>query len=331
MRIFIIIVFATIVVFAAVINAPAMDFGIDKAVSLNVRFLNDKELVSELKVDNLDLEGSFVSGNLILKARLLKDNGGMAGKLYSNDITLNSKPLPELNVFFKLTKDKIRIYSMNFGKSYSLKGTVGLKEPFETNLYFEILRANLRDLAIVTNARHPDVVAGIMNGLLNIKGPIKNLESIGFISGKSGKIGPIWYDTADVRIHGVGPIINIVESRIRQNQATFTMEGYLDLRNIANSNPIEGIKIKSDMRMIVWDGWDISKDGSDSLKMVKDIGDRVSVGFKTVARKDLSPFQKKENMDEMSLEYKLDETGQAFQMKLKENEEFFGIEHKKRF
>ena len=331
MRKFVIIALFIAAIFVFMADAQAFDFGIDKAVSLNVRFFDNKELVSELKVDNLDLKGAFVSGNLILKARLLKDNGGMTGKLYSNDMTLNSKPLPELSVFFKLTKDKIRIYSMNFGKSYSLKGTVGLKEPFETNLYFEILRANLRDLAIVTNARHPNVVAGIMNGLLSIKGPIKNLESSGFIGGRSGKIGPIWYDTADLRIQGVGPIINIVESRIRQNQATFTMEGYLDLRNIANSNPMAGIKVKSDMRMIVWDGWDISKDGSDSLKMVKDIGDRVSVGFKTVAREDLPSFQKKENMDEMSMEYKLDDTGQAFQMKLKENEEFLGIEHKKKF
>ena len=331
MRKFVIIALFIAVIFAFMANAQAFDFGIDKAISLNVRFFDNKELISELKVDNMDLKGAFVSGNLILKARLLKDNGGMAGKLYSKDMTLNSKPLPDLNVFFKLTKDKIRIYSMNFGKSYSLKGTVGLKEPFETNLYFEIFRANLRDLAIVTNARHPDVVAGIMNGLLSIKGPIKNLESSGFIGGRSGKIGPIWYDTADIRIQGVGPIINIVESRIRQNQATFTMEGYLDLRNIADSNPMAGIKVKSDMRMIVWDGWDISKDGSDSLKMVKDIGDRVSVGFKTVTREGLPLFQKKENMDEMSLEYKLNETGQAFQMKLKENEEFFGIEHKKKF
>ena len=84
------------------------------------------------------------------------------------------------------------------------------------------------------------------------------------------------------------------------------------------------------MKTIVWDGWDISKDGSDSIKMIKDIGDKVSVGFKTFAREELLPYQKRENLDEMSLEYKLD-NGQIFQMKLKENEEFFGIEHKKRF
>ena len=84
------------------------------------------------------------------------------------------------------------------------------------------------------------------------------------------------------------------------------------------------------MKTIVWDGWDISKEGSDSLKMVKEIGEKVSVGFRTFAREELLPYQKRENPDEMSLEYKLDNC-QILQMKLKENEEFFGVEHKNKF
>jgi len=316
-------------VFFAAASAPAMNFGLDKAVSLNFYFFDNKSLVSELKIDKLDIKGAALSGNIILKAKVLKDNG-LAGKIYSCNLVMNSSALPELKIFFKLTKDKLRIYSLNFGESYRLRGTIGLKEPFETNACFEILRANLRDIAVITKAKRPDVVTGIMNGLFNIKGPLANLESSGFIGGRSGKIGPIWYDSADIRIHGTGPIINIVDSRIRQAQATFTLEGYIDLRSAADSNMLDYLKLKSDMKTIVWDGWDISKDGSDSIKMVKEIGEKVSVGFRTFAREELLPYQKRDNTDEMSLEYKLD-NGQLFQMKLKENEEFFGVEHKKKF
>lgn len=320
---------SAVLIFLITINAMALDFSIDKAVSLNFYFCDNKKVVSELKIDNLDIKGAILSGNFILKAKVLKGNG-LTGKLYSSNITLDSSLLPDLKIFFKLTKDELKVYSLNFGNAYRLKGTVGLKEPFETNIYFEIVRANLKDIAIITKAKRPGVVTGVMNGLFNIKGPLNNLQSSGFIGGRSGKIGPIWYDSADIRIHGIGPIINIVDSRIRQAQATFTMEGYIDLRNIVGSNLLSYIKLKSDMKQIVWDGWDISKDNSDSLKMVKDIGDKVSVGFKTFAREELPPYQKRGNLDEMILEYKLD-NGQAFQMKLKENEEFFGIEHKKRF
>jgi hypothetical protein len=324
-----ILTLAAIFIFIITASSRAMDFGIDRAVSLNLYFFDSKKLVSELKIDKLDIKGAILSGNLILKAKVLKGNG-LSGKLYSNNMMINSSALPSLKVFFKLTKDKLRIYSMDFGESYRLKGTIGLKESFETDIYFEIIRANLRDIAIITKAKNPNVVTGIMNGLFNIKGPLNNLESNGFIGGRSGKIGPIWYDSADIRIHGIGPIINIVDSRIKQAQATFTMEGYVDLRNIVGSNLLNYIKLKSDMKTIVWDGWDISKDDSNSLKMVKDIGEKMSVGFKTFAREELPPYYERDNLDEMSIEYKLD-AGQAFQMKLKENEEFFGVEHKKRF
>jgi len=316
-------------IFVIAFNAWAVDFEIDKAVSLDLCFFDAKKIVSELKIDKLDIKGAFVSGRLILKAKVLKNNT-LIGKLYSKDMKMGSSVLPALNVFFKLTKDELKIYSLNFGESYRLKGAIGLKEPFEADIYFEIIRANLKDIAIITKAKRPEVVTGIMNGLFSIKGPLDNLQSSGFIGGRSGKIGPIWYDSADIRIQGSGPIINITDSRIKQAQATFTMEGYVDLRNIAGSNLLNYIKLKSDMKTIVWDGWDISKDGSDSLKIVKDIGDNVSVGFKTFAREELLPYQKRDHMDEMRLEYKLD-NGQAFQMKLKENEEFFGVEHKKRF
>ncbi|OIO32571.1 MAG: hypothetical protein AUJ70_05305 [Candidatus Omnitrophica bacterium CG1_02_40_15] len=324
-----IIALAASSIFVVTASARAIDLGIDKAVSLNLYLFDNKELVSELKIDNLDIKGAILSGNFILKAKVLKDNG-LTGKLYSSNMTINSSALPDLKVFFKLTKDKFEAYSLNFGNAYRLKGTVRLKKQFETNIYFEILRANLKDIAIMTKAKRPGVVTGVMNGLFNIKGPLNNLQSSGFISSRSGKIGPIWYDSADIRIQGIGPIINIVASRIKQAQATFTMEGYIDLRNVVGSDLLSYIKLKSDMKTIVWDGWDISKDGYDSLKMVKDIGDKVSVGFKTFAREELPPYKKRDNLDEMSLEYKLD-NGQVFQMKLKENEEFFGIEHKKRF
>jgi len=308
--------------------------GFDKAMSLNADFFGNKEIISELKIDSLNLKGSLLSGRAFLKAKVLRDRDnnaiGLEGKLFSSKLALNSMVLPDFKTTFRLTKNELKIYSLNFAKAYNLRGRVSLKEPFETDLHFEIIRANIRDLAVIAKAKNPDVVLGVMNGFFSIKGRLDNLQSKGVLEGRAGKIGPIWYDRADIKLEGTGPIINVVDSRIRQGQATFTMEGFIDLRNIAGPNIFNGIMVRSDMKTIAWDGWDISKEGHDSLKMVKGIGDNVSVGFKTVARENLPAFQKKEYSDEMSLEYRMN-LGQSFQMKLKENEEFFGIEHKKKF
>jgi len=325
---------AVVIILMLAIEASCMDFNIDKAVSLDFYFFDGKKVVSELSIDNLNIKGAFISGKAILKGKLLKDKGkniiGLTGKLYSNSMSLNAGILPEFRMFFKLTKEELEIYSLDFGKAYNLKGRIGLKEPFETELYFDILRANIRDIALIAKAKNPDVVLGIMNGFFSIKGKLCNLESEGSIQGRYGKIGPLGYDIADIRFEGLGPIITIADSRIKQGQSTFTLEGYIDLRKIVNSNIFEGIKVKSDMKTIVWDGWDISKDGPDGLKIVKGISDNVSVGFKTVAREPLPTYQDKDNPEEMSLEYKMN-AGHSFQMKLKENEEFFGIERKTKF
>jgi hypothetical protein len=83
------------------------------------------------------------------------------------------------------------------------------------------------------------------------------------------------------------------------------------------------------MKTIAWDSWDIEKKGRDELSITKDVSDNMCVGFKTVAREPVTPYRDRENPEEMSLEYKIG--SKNLKMKLKENEEFFGIEHSVEF
>jgi len=46
-----IVIFAVIFFLVSTISAPALDIGIDKAVSLNIYFFNNRELISEFKID----------------------------------------------------------------------------------------------------------------------------------------------------------------------------------------------------------------------------------------------------------------------------------------
>jgi hypothetical protein len=84
----------------------------------------------------------------------------------------------------------------------------------------------------------------------------------------------------------------------------------------------------------MWDGWDISKNNKDELDMIKNVGEKMKVGFKTRVRDSVPSYynyyNNKENHEEMSLEYKLQDK-QSFKIKLNEDEEFFGIEHKAKF
>ncbi|MFA4991974.1 MAG: hypothetical protein WC569_05290 [Candidatus Omnitrophota bacterium] len=308
--------------------------GISRDFRVDMDLAENGASVARLKIEDIEFAGAELKGDVIVKGKVLKDSkgrpAGFTGKLVSDNMTLNSQPLMDFNMSFRVDEEELEIYSLRFGRAYALRGKIGLKEPLETDLCFEIQMANIRDIAVMAKAKNPDVVLGIMNGAFNIKGPLKNLSCVGSLGGRRGRIGPIGYDVADIRFEGIGPIISIVNSSVKQGNGTFTIEGYIDTRNALKGNIFDGIIVKSDMKTVVWNGWDITESAAGELSMIRDVGNGVAVKFKTMAREPLPTYYERENPEEVSLEYQLG-SKKSFKMKLKENEEFLGVEHKTKF
>ncbi|MFH1854440.1 MAG: hypothetical protein ABH815_03905 [Candidatus Omnitrophota bacterium] len=306
---------------------------IDRAVSIDINFLNNGYMSSELHIEGLNLKGPVISGNVFVKGRFIKDNSGktetFSGKLFSDDISINSKPFMPVKASFDMNGAAIEIKSLRFGRAYEIKGRIGLEAPFETDLRLDVKRADIRDLARIARPRKSDIALGMMNGVFYFKGKLSNLYSNGILESRNGRVGRVEYDVATIRIEGFGPIINIVDSRARWGKSLLTIEGYIDLRNIEKGTLFDGLRVKSDMKTIVWDGWDIDQKNKDELSMSKDISDKMRVGFKAFTKEPLTHYRDRENPDEMNLEYKMGQ--EHLKMKIKENEEFFGIEHSVKF
>ena len=306
---------------------------IDKPVSIDLNFLNDGYLSSELHIEALNLKGLLVSGDIFIKGRFAErgDTGKTTfiGKLFSDNISIDSALFMPVNASFEITGDTLAITSLSLGKAYELKGRVDLKAPFESDLRLDIKRADIKDLVLMVKKKKPLIAMGMMNGVFYIKGGLSNIYSNGILESRNGRVGKIDYDIATIRIEGFGPIINIVDARLKWGKSLLTVDGYMDLRKIDKGNLFDGLRVKSDMRTIVWDGWDIDQKGKDGLSMSKDISDNMRVGFKAFAREPLTPYRDTENPEEMSLEYKLGV--ERLKMKFKDNEEFFGIEHSVKF
>ncbi|MBU1062515.1 MAG: hypothetical protein KJ952_07365 [Candidatus Omnitrophica bacterium] len=301
--------------------------------TMDLHFLNDDYLYSELKINELDLGGAKVAGDFFVKGQIQKGKidkeGIFQGKLFSRNLMLNSDPFVKIGMSFSMTKDELEIESLRFGKSYNLKGRISLVKPFETDLRLEIIRADVRGLASMAKVKTPEVTLAIINGVFNIKGNMARLFSDGILESRNGQIGPVGYDFATIRLEGFGPIVNIVDSSIRQGTGTLTMEGHVDLRSIPRGGLFDNLRVRSDMKTIVWDGWDITKEGQDELTMTKDISDKMIVGFKTRTREHLTTYYNRENPEEMNLKYKIGL--ENLNLKLKDNEEFVGIEHSVKF
>lgn len=309
------------------------DTEVYRNISMDLNFLGNDYVFSELRLRDLDVKGAAVSADIFIKGRFVRDETGaikgLAGKLVSRNALLNSEPVMNGRMSFDLTRDELKIESLRIGKPYGLKGRIGLIGPFDIDLRLDITRADIKDLTLGMRKEKLPVMLGMMNGVFYIKGTFDNLISSGILKSRNGRIGPIDYDVATIRFEGFGPMINIVDSSVRRGEGALTMEGYIDLRMLTKGNMFEGLKLKSDMMTVVWDGWDIGSKGKDELTMKKDISDKVSVGFKTMSRTPITSYYDRQSPEEMSLEYKIGE--ENLKLKLKENEEFFGVEHSVKF
>jgi hypothetical protein len=307
---------------------------IDKSISLDTTFFNNGYTFSEFRINELELKDMIISAEVVVKGKLVKDKEGshigFSGKILSKNITLNSEPFLPLRMSFDIKDNELDIKALSLGKSYKLGGKVMLTGPFKTDLRLDIIRLDMRGANSSSRIKGRNVMFGIVNGTIYIKGDLGgNIFSQGSIESRNGTVGSIGYDVVTVRLEGFGPIINIVDSSVKQDSGKLTIEGYVDLRNIAKGNLFDGLRVKSDMKTIAWDGWAITKKGTDQLSMKKDVSDNMQVGFKTISRQPLTTYDDTQNPEEMSLEYKMGL--QNLKMKLKENEEFFGIEQSVRF
>jgi len=307
--------------------------GLGKEISMDFDFLNDDYVFSRCRLKGLRLKNFRLSGDVIIKGHLLRDRDGavtgFSGKLFSDGISLNSKLSLPVAMLFTFTKGEFNIKSLTLGDSYELKGEIGLIKPFETNLVFNINRGDIRDLTRFAKVKSPGVVLGMINGSIRIRGHLGSIFSNGVIESRNGRLGPIRYDVATLRLEGFGPIINIVDSILRYGNGMLTMDGSVDLRDIGKGTVLDGLKVRSDFKTIVWEGWEINKRGADELTMTKDINDSMRVGFKTIAENPLTTYYDKQNPEEMSLEYKMGL--EDLKIKLRNDEEFFVIEHSVRF
>lgn len=306
----------------------------DKDLSLDLSFFNSGYVFCKVGLNTSGHEGSKASGDIFIKGRLInyKKAGtpDLDGKIFSNDLTFNSNPVLPVRASFNVKGDELKINALRLGKPYELKGVVSLIAPHKADVRLEIDRADMRSISKVSKIKNRDVSFGIVSGSFDIKGSlVGNMFSKGVLESRSGKIGPIEYDLVKIRLEGFGPIINIVDSSFKGDSGMLTMEGYVDLRNALKGELFEGIAMRSDLKTIVWRGWDITKKGSDELRMEKDVGDNMRVGFKTMARDYPLTYHDEESPEEMSLEYKMGQ--ENLKMELKDNEEFFGVEHSIKF
>lgn len=283
-----------------------------------------------LKLNHLSLGTNDLLSDVILSGEF-KGFGDvlMDGEVSISNTILNYKPFPDTVISYAIMHDVIKIKEFKLGETISAAGSLPLKKDLELDLVLHLKNLDLENIFAYSIEEAPSI-SGIVDGTLNIKGHPAKPSLSGHFESNGGRMGPLSYDALILNLSGEPPVVHFKDSRLVKNETTFSLEGDMDLRRFGKSRIFENVKITSPDKMIVWDGWDITKGKEEpKLSLGRDVGDSFHIDFNTFLERDTDLSDEKPK-GEVELGYKVTDDG-VFKVRFKEDERFLGLEHKKKF
>jgi hypothetical protein len=169
-----------------------------------------------------------------------------------------------------------------------------------------------------------------MNSRWEFKGPLDSLKSSIRLDIRKGRILEMKFESLSARLNGDGAIISIEDSRIARESGSFTLAGYMDLARIGKDSFFENLKVTGGDSAVLWDAYDTAKwQDVREFRMKKKVVDGLDVGFRQLVD-DRNIDESLKDRDEYELSYNLHDKD-SLKLKVSDNKNFFGLEHKDKF
>lgn len=294
---------------------------------------DSKALSVYAKISHLDFLGHDLISEININTGLYKTDGSrevLKGSLRTQTLILDYKPFKDIALKWILKNKELFITDFELGDAYRLFGKIKLNKPYRADLNLSINNAELTDWFIFSNPSYAASVSGLVNGKVKMEGPIGALVTDGRLNIKEGNISDIKFNAINFNLKGKGPILVISDSRIFKDGGFLSMDGEVDLRKFGKRNLLENLKIATDQKVIVWEGWDITKSPSEIMAK-KGISEDVAVNFKTyVTAGNKNGLDDEDKKSEVGLDYKI-KKDDSINLRMKDDSTFVGVEHKMKF
>lgn len=259
-----------------------------------------------------------------------KDNriGSVVGDFSTSGSLINYDPIREIKGTFEFAGNKLKLLGLNYGDVVFANGAFSLAPSNEMDLSFKFKGAQLGGLMDLTMEK--GMVSGSVFGDIRVYGnPPKDMKIEGQFDFLNGNIGFVKYNSAKISIRGSGERLEFFNSKVYTDDEVLTMEGKMDLKDIGTSRAFRNIVIKSDPDTVVWAGTSVIRtSGGEEFVSGRDINEQFRVNFKTYSSQQSQEARPKQ--DEVELEYRLGKPGNI-KLRMKENDDFFGVERKVKF
>lgn len=294
----------------------------------------EKGLSIYAKISHLNFLGHDVLSEININSQLYKTAEShkiLKGSLKTQNFILDYKPFKEVELKWIIRNKELFITDFQLGDTYRMSGKVKLSRPYQTELALSINNAELGDWFVFFNPSYTASISGLVEGKIKVEGPIAALSTNGRLNIREGNINAVKFNAINFNLKGEGPILAVSDSRIFKDGGFLRMDGEIDLRKFGRRNILEDVKITTDQRVIVWEGWDITKSPSEIMAK-KGISDNVDVNFKTyVTVGNQSGMDEDEDKkSEIGLDYKI-KKDDSINVRMKEDSAFVGVEHKMKF
>ena len=251
----------------------------------------------------------------------------MTGDFSTSGSVINYDPVREIKGAYEFKDGVIKLTGVNYGDVVYANGAISITGKNDLDLHFKFKGAQLGGLTDL--AMEKGAVSGLVFGDMDIHGGVGKEASIaGQLEFQNGNISTVRYNSAKITLKGKSSALEFIDSKVYTGDQVLMLEGKLDLRDIGTPRIFRNLLIKADQNTVVWAGESTMKaPAGGDYAAGAGANEQFKVNLKTYESQQGNQVPRQDTMD---AESKL--ANQAgTKLKMKENEDFFGVEHKVRF
>ncbi|GEM_PF-2273126 len=202
-----------------------------------------------------------------------KGNHIFDAQIQTDYLIFHYQPLRDFKGTAKLSLQGIHDLTANWGNVSRLTGEIQFGKVPETNLHLLLGPISVEEFEYLGTHPLPVSLAGKLNGKMDVRGPLNNVDLNGAFTISDGRIGSLHYDNAVINFGGHLPYLMLKDSKILKGKNTFGLKGGFDF---SLKNFMKGIQIDNSEHVIIWRGLELSSELEDTQK--------VRMGLQTLGR-----------------------------------------------
>ena len=298
--------------------------------------LQDQEFNLELALNHVRMMEADFSTQVHLRGHLRTEADGrqsLVGFASTRGSVVNWKPVPyESKLSFVLSEGLLEISDASVLAGFELKGTARYAPKPDVRLSVRTRRYPLEyfnDLLILPKDKELSGTADVRLDLLG--SPFAPMIK-GEILIKDSRMGQKPIRNMQLNVEGVYPELRLSGSRVVLEDGTtmgFAKESVM-VRDLFSGKTYESLIARTDQEEVIWGDWKLFRtDTDESMTIQRDVGEKMNVKYERF-EKDESDIKNEQKPDEVEVEY-LMSGKDSFKVRLKDDEEFVGLEKKMSF